>query len=451
VTADLPTNGRPRQVLPRVLGPFDGLSMVVGMVIGVGILRTPGLIAQHLPDATWILGMWVAGGVMAALSTLVFAELSATIPQAGGKYLYARQAYGDAMGFAIGALDLFGIRAFTSASKAVVIGGFLVELAGRGSTQILSAAIVVILLTLHLQGLRMGAWVQNFTTALKVLVLVAIVVVGFSLGTGVSWEPTAAPSSASITFLGFALAYQSIWFTYYGWEDVVKMAEDIRDPGRNVPRAMLGGSAVIALLYLSVNVAYLHVLTPAEMAGSSFVARDAIGAALGSAVGTALTVAGLIIVIAGLNANFMSMPRIPFALARDGFFPHGLAQLDQRGTPARSILFAAILMLILASTGTFELLVRFMTFIMLVVDGTILVSLFVLRRRFPDVERPFRVPWYPWTPIAVLVMYVGVIVLLAVTQPKLALGGTALVAAAVIAGVVMVRFRRPRAEVVLPA
>jgi basic amino acid/polyamine antiporter, APA family len=445
------SNEAPRQVLPRVLGPLDGLAMVVGMVIGVGILRTPGLIAQHLPDGRWILGMWVAGGVMAALSTLVFAELAAAIPQAGGKYTYARKAYGDAIGFAVGALDLFGIRAFTSASKAVVIGGFLVELAGRGSAQLLSAAIVIVLLTLHLQGLRTGAWVQNLVTALKVLVLIAIVVVGFALGTGASWEPIATPSVTTVSFLSFALAYQSIWFTYYGWEDVVKMAEDIRDPGRNVPRAMLGGAAVIALLYLAVNVAYLHALTPGEMAGSQFVARDAIGAALGSAAGTALSVAGLIIVIAGLNANFMSMPRIPFALARDGFFPTALARLDARGTPVRAIVFAASLMLVLAVTGSFELLVRFMTFIMLVVDGTIIVSLFVLRRRFPDVVRPFRVPWYPWIPIVVAAMYLGVISLLVVTQPALALGGMGLVTAAVIAGLVMVRVKPPRTEVVLSA
>ena len=436
-----PAAGRPS--LPRVLGLWDGLGMLVGVVVGLGILRTPGIIAGALGDARWILAIWLAAGATAALSTLVFAELSAMMPEAGGKYAYARTAFGETAGFTVGVLELVGVRLLLAASKAAVIGVYLTDLFHGGNARLLTTLTVAAFLALHLRGVRTGATVQNGITLVKVLVLLAIVTICFAWGGRGAAPPSPAPPK-DITLLGVALAWQAVWFTYYGWEDIVKMAEDIRDPGRNMPRILLGGSAIVILLYMLVNLGFLHALSPAEMAGSTFVARDAIQSALGSAAGAALTVGGLIILIGGLNANFMGLPRIPFALARDGLAPAGLVRLDRRQTPVASLVTISLVVLVVALSGTVEWLIRFVTIIALTVDGIVVLSLFVLRRRRPDLARPYRVPLYPLTPALVAVLYAAILSVIVGTQPSLALGAAGLVVLTVLAGRAAGRYRSTR-------
>jgi APA family basic amino acid/polyamine antiporter len=228
-----------------------------------------------------------------------------------------------------------------------------------------------------------------------------------------------------VTWLAFALAYQSIWYTYYGWEDIVKMTEELRDPAKTMPRILLGGSTAIALLYLALNAGFLHVLTPAQMAGSDFVARDALRAALGEKAAVVLTVGGLLLLLGSLNVNFISMPRIAFGLARDHLAPATFLKLDARGTPRAGLYFSLGLVFVLSTTGTVEWLIRSLTFVSLVIDGAVVLALFHLRRIAPAAPRPFRVPWYPWLPLLVALMYAGILAMVIVTQPALALGGLA--------------------------
>ncbi len=417
-----------RGQLLRILSPFDGLAIVVGIIIGVGILRTPGLVASYLGSPWLILGMWALGGVMVMMSTLTLAELSAMFPRAGGKYLYAREAFGDVAGFAVGWAELAGIRAFTASSKAVVFGTYLVALVGFGSAPVFAGSVVVLLFLIHLIGLRAGSILQNVTTFLKVLLLVAVVGLAFWLGDGASWQAgTSFVPEAGIA-TGVVLAYQSIWFTYYGWEDAVKMAGEVRDPGRNMPRLLIGGALGVTVLYLLLNFSFLHALTPAEMAASDFVARDALTEVLGSHVNAALTAVGLVVLLAGLNANFLGTPRIPYGLATDRLGPAILTKVNRGGTPTAALALTAGLIFLLAVTGTFELLIRFLTFNALVVDGIVFLALFRLRRTHPDMDRPFRVPFYPLLPALVLIMYAVVLTVIAVTQPSLAIGGVAFLA-----------------------
>lgn len=399
----------------------DGLGMLVGLTIGVGILRTPGLIAAQLPSAWLILAAWGAGGVMVALSTLVLAELATLLPKAGGKYVFARAAFGDTAGLVVGAGELLGLRAFTASAKAVVIGAYAASLLG-GDPRLLTGLIICGYLPLHLLGLRTNAHIQNWTSLLKAIVLVAIVALCVRYGSGASWQAPVLPAGG-IGFLAFALAYQSIWYTYYGWEDIVKMTEELEDPARAMPRILLGGSTAIALLYLALNAGFLHVLTPAQMAGSDFVARDALRAAFGEEAGVLLTVAGLLLLVGSLNVNFLSMPRIAFGLARDGLAPERFAEVDARGTPRAGLYLAIGAVLALSVTGTVEWLIRSLTFVALIIDGVVVLALFRLRRTMPDAARPFRTPWYPWLPAVVALMYAGILVLVIATQPALALGG----------------------------
>jgi APA family basic amino acid/polyamine antiporter len=290
---------------------------------------------------------------------------------------------------------------------------------------------------LHLGGLRVGTTFQNVTTLIKVLVIVGIAAAGIAAGDGAGFA--AAPTGVSAgeaggALLAFALAYQSVSFAYYGWEDAAKMAEETRDPARALPRILIGGAAVVAALYLMINVAFLFALTPAEMAGSELVAQDAIASVFGDAAGTVVLIASLLILISSANVNFMGLPRVAFGLARNGLAPRIFTRVSASGTPVPGLLFISAVILALALTGTFENLIRFMMLVALTVDTMVLSAVFRLRRIRPDLGRPFRVPGWPWLPALTLVLYVLLLGIIVVTQPRLAIGAGSMLGVLVLAG-----------------
>lgn len=430
--------------LHRILGPFDGLAIVVGVVIGAGILRTPGLIAGYLGDPALILGVWVFGGISTALTALVLAELGAMIPAAGGKYAYVRKAYGDTAGCFAGWAELLLNRSFTGALKAVLIGQYAVILTGgRGSPRTITAVVTIGFLVLHLRGIRAGRAFQNASTILKVSLLGAIIGTGLLFGDGASWKAstTVAPSGL---LLGVALALQSVFFTYYGAEASLQVSEELKEPGRSVPRMLLFGVGAVALLYLLINVSFLNVLTPTAMAGSQLVARDVLAKALGGWSGIAVAVVALGILLSSFNYNFFGTPRVLYGLARDGLAPRTFTIVNAAGTPTTALYLTSALIFVLAVSGTFELLIRFMSLLTLLVDALALTTIFVLRRRIPDAPRPFRVPLYPFVPAAALALYASLVVLIAVTQWRLALGSAALLAGVAVGAWLGVRRARRR-------
>lgn len=433
------TTAATRPGLRRILRVRDGLAVTVGIVIGAGILRTPGLIAGYLGDAWATLGVWILGGGVAALSTLLLSEMAAALPRAGGKYVYARAAYGPAAGFVAGWSELLVTRAFSGAAKAVVIAEYVVLLAGRGSVPVLAAVVVIGFAMLHLGGLRVGSGFQNWTTVLKLAILAGIAAAGLRAGDASGFAAGAGFTPEVGGLLGFALAYQAVAFACYGWEDAAKMAEETTDPGRSLPRALLGGAVAVAALYLVINVAFLFALTPREMAGSPLVAQDAIAAVLGDAAGTAVILAGLLILLSSLNVNFLGMPRVAFGLARDGLAPAAFTRIGPRGTPTAALFFISALILGLAVTGAFEWLIRFMMLVAIGVDVVVLAGFFRLRRARPELDRPFRVPGHPWLPALTVLLYVAILGILVATQPMLALGGGAMLGALAIAGAVTTR------------
>jgi len=422
------TGGDRGPELKKILGSGDGLAIVVGVVIGAGILGAPGLIAGYLGNPFVMLGVWVFGGVSVALSTLILAELGAMLPRAGGKYAYVRAAYGDRAGCFAGWAEVLLNRSFTGALKANLLGTYVAMLLGVGSPKLYVVLLVAGLLALHIGGLRAGKTFQNLSTVIKVVVLIGIVVAGFAFGTGASWQNVAPFAPKQGAFLALALAYQSIFFTYYGVETSLQMSEELRDPARSVPRMLLYGAATITALYLLINLAFLHTLTPAEMAGSKLVAEDVLARGLGNAAGAAVKVAAIAILISSINVNFMGTPRIAFGLARDRLAPGPFAKVSERGTPTAGLILTALIILTLAVSGTFELLIRFMSFFTLIVDGIVLTSIIALRRRAPDANRPFRLPAYPVIPILAILLYATVLIIIVVTQTKLALGGLGVLA-----------------------
>jgi APA family basic amino acid/polyamine antiporter len=428
--------------LKRILGIWDGLAVGIGLVIGVGILRTPGLIAGYLGGPWPILTVWVAGGVIALLSAMVFSEMAAMYPEAGGKFAYARQAFGPLGGFVAGWSEVIVTRGgFPAASKAIVIGEYLILLTGWGAIRGWAAAAVLAYFLLHLLGLQAGRVFQNIATTAKVLLILVIIGAGLIGGTGASWEPGATVTPERGLMLGFALAYLSVSFTYYGWDDAIKMAEEIREPGRTLPRILVLGAVAVAVLYLAINVAFLVALSPAQMVGSPLVAADAVAVAFGESGRTFITVTALVILISSLNVNFLSVPRVVYGLARRGLAPAGLVRVSGGGTPLGGLFLITALVFLLAMTRSFEFLIQFMMFVAISVDAMVLIALFRLRAMHPQEPRPYRVPGYPWMPALVVVLYVMILVLVTVTQPMLAVGAGGLLAVLTAAGVVWSRAR----------
>lgn len=435
------------QKLHRVLRVRDGMAVTVGIVIGAGILRTPGLIAGYLGDAWLILAVWVLGGVVVALSTLVLAEMAAALPEAGGKYVYARHAWGPTMGFVAGWSELLVSRGFSGASKAVVIAEYIRILAGgRGSLPILSLAVCLAFFFLHTRGLKASTTFQNVTTAIKVLVILLIAAAGIWAGDLAGFQGAGMGlDGPTAGLLAFALSYQSVSFAYYGWEDAAKMAEEVKDPGRALPRILLGGAVAVMILYLMLNVAFLAALTPEEMAGSELVAQDAIAAVFGGAAGTVVVLASLLILVSSLNVNFLGLPRVAYGLGQHGLAPRAFTQVDARGTPRNALYFIAAWIAALALTGAFELLIRFMMTVAITVDAMVLAGYFKLRWSRPDLERPFRMPGHPWLPALTILLYLAILAILVGTQPELATGAGAMLAALLAAGWWTAR-RRARME-----
>ena len=436
----------PTYKLHRVLRVRDGWAVTVGIVIGAGILGTPGLIAGYLGDPWIILALWFFGGVMAALSTLVLAEMAAALPEAGGKYVYAREAWGDTMGFVAGWSELIVSRGFSGASKAVLIATYILLLNGnRGSVPIVALAIVLGFFVLHTRGLKASTTFQNVTTAIKVFIVVAIAAAGIWGGdlAGFTAQPLIT-SGETAGLLGYALAYQSISFAYYGWEDAAKMAEEVKDPGTALPKILLGGALAVMILYLLMNVSFLAALTPAEMSNSDLVAADAIASVFGDAAGTVVVVASLLILVSSANVNFLGLPRVAYGLAQRGLAPRAFTRVDERGTPRNALIFISAWIGLLALSGAFETLIRFMMTVAITVDSMVLLGYFRLRAKRPDLERPFRMPGHPWLPAITIVLYVAILIILVYTQPELALGAGLMLAAMLVAGIITTRRSGPR-------
>lgn len=433
-----PAKERPGE-LHRILRVRDGLAVTVGIVIGAGILRTPGLIAGYLGNPLAILGVWFLGGIVVALSTLVLAEMAAALPEAGGKYVYAREAYGPQVGFVAGWSELLVTRAFSGAAKAVVIAEYLVLLLGRGSVPLLAAAVVVGFFFLHSRGLRVGRGFQNVSTVAKVLLLLAMCAAGILGGDGRGFGTTMEVAPEFAGLLGFALAYQAVAFAYYGWEDAAKMAEETNNPGRNLPRILVGGAVTVAGLYLLINVAFLSALTSQEMSGSPLVAADALRGTFGTAAGIVVTVASLVILLSSLNVNFLGMPRVAFGLARDGLAPSRFTRVGEGGTPGSALVFVTVVILGLAVTGAFEFLIRFMMTVAITVDLVVLSGIFRLRRLRAELARPLRVPLYPLLPAVTLLLHFIVLAVIVLTQPMLALGAATMLGVLWISGWFAVR------------
>jgi len=391
---------RPAQTeLVRVLGIIFGLAAVVGGMVGQGILRTPGIVAAAIPDAGFIILMWVLTGVFAGLCAMAYAEIATACPSAGGPYAFARRGLGKSAGVAVGWADWLNNLA-GQAFVCVVLAEFLhrLGLLTSLSVNVIAPLALVIFFLINSTGTRTCGATQVVGSTLKALGLLALIgILLLSKGRMGAPPPAGHPASAVIGIGALSVAFRAIQVTYNGWNSPTYFCEEVTAPERNIPRTLFGGIAMVTFLYVMVNVALLHVLSPAQMAGSKLAVADALRVVEGPWADTTMTLFGVLSLAAIANLQLMYSTRTSFAMARDRVLPAALAKVLPNGTPRNALIVTTIIAALLSASGTYEQLIAFAVAGQLFAD--LAVSLTVIRLRYtePDMPRPWRAPFYPWT------------------------------------------------------
>ncbi len=410
--------------LLRILGVGFGIAVIVGDTIGTGIFRTPGEIAGHLGNATFIVAAWVVGGVYAFFCTLAVTELGTMLPLAGGWYVYSRRAFGDYGGFVVGCCD-WTMQSVAIGYLAVAFGEFAAELqpALRGHIKLLAVACVCLLMALNWLGLRTGSRTQELTSFAKAIALVGFVIACFVVAP--SGPPAGASAVASLSvlpkgglLLAVVLSLQAVVVTYDGWYAAIYFAEEDEDPVRTLPRSSIGGVLACVGIFLLVNAALLHVLPMHTLATSQIPAADAAQAIIGSRGRDVILIVSMLAAISTINASLLISPRILFGMARDGLMPSWMTSINRGGTPAAALLLCAGIALALIFSGSFETLIAVASFLFVAVYLSGFAALFALRVREPELVRPFRMWGYPWTNVGVFVASAAFLLSSVIADPK---------------------------------
>jgi basic amino acid/polyamine antiporter, APA family len=390
--------------LLRVLGVGFGLAVIIGNTIGAGIFRTPGTIAEQLPAPVPFLLVWLAGSIYAFLGAISLAELGTMLPRSGGQYVFSRYALGEYAGFIVGWSDWISSCGSTAAVS-LVIGTFTVALIPSldGYAVLIATAVAMIFAFLQWHGIVWGSNIQNVTSLLKALAFLALIVAAFLLGGGGAFSTTQT-HSAPLTLAAIVVSLQAVIYTYDGWTGVIYFSEEVKDPGRNIPRALCSGVLTIAAIYLLVNIALLYVLPMNQIAGKEFAAGEAANVIFGLHGDTIFRCLTIVSMLSGINALHLMATRVIFAMSRDGLFTKKAAVVNEGGTPTIALalsLFVAVMFIVFGEK--FETVITVLAFFFVVNYILSFVSLFVLRRREPDKPRPYRAWGYPVTPALALI------------------------------------------------
>ena len=438
--------------LQRVLGVWAAMAVVVGTVIGSGIF----LVSQDMIKAVgtpWmVFVVWVAGGLLTLFGALTYAELASAMPEAGGEYVYLREAYGPFFGFLYGWSQTLVAK---SASLATLATGFYLYLEnfipsfhtvfvtiplpigpGGGplevrTGQLFAMALILALGWLNYFGVKLSGNVQVAVTVAKVVLILGVIAVGLFGGRAHSANLTTSIPAAGGAAGFFAALLSALW-AYDGWNNVNMVAGEVTRPQRNLPLALIGGVLIVGALYLATNLAYFSVLTSAEVGASHRVAGDMVKSVLGQHGADAVSIVVMISIFAALNGSILSGSRIPYALARDGYFFRTAAGIHpQHHTPAGAILILTAWAAVLVLSGQFKALYTLVLVPSWILYAMAAASVIVLRRKRPDMPRPYRTIGYPWVPI----IFVGVAILLLVSTlldaPRESLLGLLIMAAGV--------------------
>ena len=415
-----------RLELVRGLGPWASAAIVVGTMIGTGIFLKPAEMAREGRSVSVVFAAWIVGGILSLFGALSFAELGASIPEAGGEYAYLRRGFGPAWGFLFGWMHSIVGRPASAASIAAGLMrflGFFVpavaapiftwHIAVPGLTgwlkpydfvftwaQPLGVFWLVLMTGINYLGVRLGGGVQVFLTAIKILSVLLVIGVAFALPVGAHASNPVWPSAAQTGLLSaFLAALAAALWAYDGWEDLNLVGSEVKGPERNIPRALVWGVSLVALIYLLFSAACLKVLSFESVANSAHVASDVVERAVGHGAAAWITLAMAISALGSMNSSVLSGARVPYAMARDGiFFKIADGIHPKYRTPGRALIFQCVLTSIMALTGTFEELTGLFIFAAWIFYGLAVVALFRMRRTEPNLTRPYRCWGYPVVP-----------------------------------------------------
>jgi APA family basic amino acid/polyamine antiporter len=400
----VPSRGR----LLQVLGVRFGIAAAIGNTIAAGIVRAPGDIAQWLPNAYLFFGVWIAGGLYALLGASSMAELGAAIPRSGGQYNFSRRALGEYAGFIVGWSDWLSTCG-TAAAVAIVIaeysGALLPPLAGH--VKLIAVVVIVGFFLLQWRGIRWGSGTQLATAAMKTIAFVVVVIACFALG---GHARSAAPAAAAAMpalksgwplVIAIMLGLQAVFYTIDGWTGVIYFGEEVRDPGRDVPRAIFGSVFSIMGIYLLLNAAVLYVLPMSQIAGNEFSLGTVANRIFGPYGDPIIRSVMVISLLSCLNANQLFCSRTLYRMSCDGLFFRGASQVNAGGTPTLALLLSTIVG-VLFVLGSFERVIAMLSFFFVANYTLSYTSVFVLRRKEPQMLRPYRAWGYPWTTTIVL-------------------------------------------------
>jgi len=417
------TNPRkPRGALLQILGVGFGIAVAVGNTISAGIVRTPGDIAARLPNYWLFFAVWLGGAFYALMSAFQLSELGAAIPKSGGQYNFSRRAIGDYAGFIVGWSDWLSTCGTTGA-VGIVIGEYMAHLFpafdSAQKIKITAVSVIILFALLQWKSINMGSKVQNFTTVLKGLAFFAIVIACFTFGRNLHHAAqavaTAAPSASGVIPAGAALitalllGMQATIYTYDGWDGVIYFGDEIRNPGHLVPRAIFASLLSVVLIYLLVNAAVLYVLPMSEIAGNNFslgLAAQRVFGHHGDFIFRSIMVIAL---LSSINALHLMGARVVYAMSRDGLFFSTVSRVNKGGTPTVGLLLSAVVGVSFA-IFSFERVIAMLAFFFVTNYLLSFISLFVLRAREPQLERPYRAWGYPWTTALALLGSIGFLI-----------------------------------------
>jgi APA family basic amino acid/polyamine antiporter len=438
----------PGQLL-RQLGLFDSTMVMVGIVIGSGIFLTTGIMAKYIPSAGLILLAWVVGGLLTLAGALTYAELGAALPEAGGQYVYLREAYGDLAAFLFGWIlflvymtggiaglalafsEYFGYF-FPSLSTNSILFSQTFHIFGHSlpyslsAGQLVGVTVIILLSLFNFIGVGLGKFIQNFFTVLKIGILLAIIGLGFLIGKGMAIDLSLKPADMNFgqIIIGFGVALVAIIWAYDGWNNVNFVAGEIKKPSRNLPLALIIGTMGITVLYVLINYLYLYALPIPEAVGVIRIAEKATTALFGASTGALISAAVIISTFGALNGSILTGPRVYYAMAKDGLFFRNVSRIHPRfRTPGIAILIQAIWASLLTLAGTFEQLFTFAMFIAIVFWIGATASVFTLRKKLPDLPRPYKTWGYPVVPALFILASLGILLNTLLEKPVEALAG----------------------------
>lgn len=435
-----PRGGR----LLRILGVGFGIAVGVGATIGGGILRTPGEVAGYMGTAALTFAIWLVGGVYTLLCSGTVSELGTMLPRAGGWYVYSERAFGKRIGFVVGCCDWMN-QTVGIAFLSVALGEFAAELHPALSPYTTAIAIggLLALFFLNLLGLRSGSRTQAVISLVKALTLIALVIGCFSVSSSaIGPDEVHLPTHSPAPVLGWLLAFQAVIVTYDAWYTPMYFAEEDQNPSRNLPRSLVATVLSCAAIFLLINVALIHVLGMERLQLAKVPGAQASRAVFGTYGRHAFLLISIITVISANNATLLTGPRVLYGMARDRLLPARLTSVNQGGTPAWALFLCLIVSIALIFSGTFETLIAIDSVIIGAIYVSGFASLLALRRREPNLPRPCKAWWYPWSTLCALVVSLGFLFGAVIGDLKHSLFTVVLVAGSYFASCMIVRTSR---------